>query len=972
MKQLIIFLMCAICAISLFSCQKEIETPRDPKDGIVPEGYIQLTLKATSESTKTTIDAGTTKWAAEDKIKVICDDGTVSDPFELVDGVGETTGDFTGFIPDGKTALHAVYPASSFSAVSGTTVKVIIPDEQTGVFGAGNIAVANVAGDHSMAFKNVNAFISFTVPSGITKVIITSVGGGKLSGTVPVDCSGTPATGEVEGGETSITTTFPVSTGGTYYVSIVPGVAHAKGLLFSYYKGDDPAGTYYLNKNITAVVTAANNIIGMGEVEAEGNYYVTVSGTAANNGMSWETAMSASKMWKMIHIDSQIASSDDQTKGAKLAAINGATFHLAAGTYAWGASTLANTSTPTINIDETESVSFIVKGGYNASTGARDIVNNATIFTGDDDADGTGDHQVLLLGGNMNVVFDGIRIEKGYVGTTTADSNGAGVNISGGSWTFTDCSFSDNIVLSTSTERDSNTGGYGGAIAITSGNMTINGGSFTNNMAWRGGAIWQNSNGTVTITGASFTGNGSRTTTRGGGAVYVERSTTFNNCTMDGNKALWGGAMHIVSNGTVAYINGGTYKNNVADSGGVMDVDANTRLLVDRYDGSPTSFKDNSAENGNGGAILFETKNGNDDHANYIDCAVFEGNEASGNGGACFVNYIKNTSAQLHLRGCTFDGCHATEGGAVYFDNPGTLSITTKNSIGCTFRGNYSTNYGGAIRINAGSVTDGVSSLCVMIYRATFKGNYSRTGGVWYSTSKPDVFIDRCSFEDNYFTYRYGIFTSDGANHLCFNNCSFKGNYTANANSSDQKNQYPSWLCIDDMQSGGVFSMSSCTIIGDVQYSGDGGKNFTALTDGTALVRLWDDSQTNYFTNNIIVPENASIAAIKGQTSSVAVNLFYNHTGTVSNVTATDAGGNVNGLTKSSLDNPAWNSAGYWSWDGTFGGAAPSKTNYSDIDSRITAISSKFRTWLGGDIKKDARGSTRRDDSWWPGAYQNN
>ena len=969
MKQLFKFFMCAICAISLFSCQKEIETPCDPTDEIVPEGFIRLTLKATSESTKTTIDAGATKWAAEDKIKVICDDGPVSDPFEIVGGVGETTGDFTGFIPDGKTALHAVYPASSFSAVSSTTVKVIIPSEQTGVFGAGNIAVANVVGDHSMAFKNVNAFISFTVPDGITKVIITSVGGGKLSGTVPVDCSGIPAAGEVEGGEASITTTFPESTGGTYYVSIVPGVAHAKGLLFSYYKGDDPAGTYYLNKNITAEVTASNNMIGMGEVEAEGNYYVTVSGTAANNGMSWETAMSASKMWKMIHIDSQIASSDDQTKGAKLAAINGATFHLAAGTYAWGAATLANTSTPTINIDETESVSFIVKGGYNASTGARDIVNNATIFTGDDDADGTGDHQVLLLGGNMNVVFDGIRIEKGYVRTKTADSNGAGVNISGGSWTFNDCTFSDNIVLSTSTDRASGTGGYGGAMAITAGNLTISGGSFIGNKAWRGGAIWQNSTGTVTITGASFEGNGDKTTTRGGGAVYVERSTTFNNCTMDGNEALWGGAMHIVSNNTVARINGGTYKNNVAGSGGgVMDVDANTRLLVGRYEGASTYFLNNTAEGGNGGVILFETKQDDSDHANTIDWAVFTGNQASGNGGAC---YVENTKAQLNLRACTFDGCHAAQGGAVYFNCPGTLNITTTSSTGCIFQGNYSTDYGGAIRIKAGSVTDGVSSLCVMIYRATFTGNYSKTGGVWYSTSKPDVFIDRCSFADNYFTDKYGIFTSDGANHLCFNNCSFKGNYTANSTSSSQKDQYPSWFCIDNMQSGGVFSISNSTIIGNVQYSGDGGDTFTALTDGTALVRLWDGSQTNYFTNNIIVPENASIAAIKGQTSSVAVDLFYNHTGAVSNVTPTDAGGNVNGLTKSSLDNPAWNSAGYWSWDGTFGGAAPTKTNYSDIDSRITTISSKFRTWLGGDIKKDGHGSTRSDDSWWPGAYQN-
>ncbi|MBP5636867.1 MAG: hypothetical protein J6X25_05060, partial [Bacteroidales bacterium] len=395
MRHLLRVFGCAICAISLFACAKETETPVDPTNS----ESVKITLTALSEQTKTTIDAGVTKWADGDKIKVICEDGSVSAPFEIVDGVGGTSASFAGYIPAGKTALHAVYPAASFSAVSGTTVKVVIPASQDGVFGAGNIAVANVAADHSMAFKNVNAFISFTVPADVTKVVISSVDGSPLAGTLSVDCSGSApaATTSYESTAPAISAEID-GAGGTYYVSALPGQAHAKGLLFDYYKGDDKTGSYYLNKNIS---TVANSNIQMGDVETNGNYYVTVSGAGNGNGMSWANAMSGATMWKKLTLTSTQAA-DAATKAAKIAAIDGATFHLGAGSYNFGAD-------PTISFSESSPVTLTFIGGYPAAGGTRDIASYRADITGNDE------HACLNLRGKLDVTFDGIGFVHGSV-----------------------------------------------------------------------------------------------------------------------------------------------------------------------------------------------------------------------------------------------------------------------------------------------------------------------------------------------------------------------------------------------------------------------------------------------------------------------------------------------------------------------------------------------------------------------------
>lgn len=675
MKKIYLF---AVCALALFSCQKEQNVPEE--DGLVPKGYTQLTLKAVSDVTKTTLDGTSVKWASEDKIKVICDDGPVAEPFEIVSGVGEESGSFAGYIPAGKTALYTVYPAASYSVVSGTTVKVVVPASQEGDFGSCNIAVANVAADHSMAFRNVNAFISFTVPAGVTKVVVSSVDESPLAGTLSVDCSGTypAATTTYESTASSITATL-AGKAGTYYVSALPGQAHAYGLLFEFYKGEDKTGTYWLNKAIT---TGVNNVYGMGEVSTSGDYYVTDEGGAlVKNGMSWATAWSADQFWSKIHLNK----SDPDKTSAKLANINGATFHLAAGTYKWGADAA-------INIDESETISFTIKG------------ESGTIFTGDDDADGTGDHRILSLGGNMNVTFEGIRFENGKV----TDGNGGALNISAGQWTFTSCTFSGNEAS-----------GNGGAINLSGGAATIYKSVFDGNEAGvDGGAINVSQGALLEVLKASsntqFTNNEA---TRNGGAVSIASKNSgidnrINYADFKGNSATNGGAV-AVCGGTVAEETAASEEAGEAVELPSKLVFSNCKMGTKSSDGNTTSNR--------GGAIYLA----NNFYVNVGNSTMKYNSASSNNGGAIAIEGW----GRLELFRSYFYGNFAKSGGVVY--TQGASDKYAEFFVDeCSFEDNYITDRWGCI-FNVNGIKQ------FSMYNSSAKGSYTKASSSYRTGQFP-------------------------------------------------------------------------------------------------------------------------------------------------------------------------------------------------------------------------------------------
>lgn len=909
MKKIYYAFLCAACAIVLFSCQKEVNAPDNdnpvvPSEQLIPEGYSQLTLSAVSDETKTTLDGATVKWAAGDEIKVYCNDASASD-FTLIGAGGSATGDFSGLVPSGKTALYAVYPKDLYSSVSGTTVNVTIPDAQEGTFGEGNIAVAKVDSENNMAFKNVNAFVGFTVPADITKVIVSSVGGEDLSGTLAVDCSSDPAAGTLSNGGSSITVTFPVNTGGTYYVAIAPGITHSKGLLLTWYKDADVSGTYWLNKAIT---TAANTIIDMETVSADGKYYVTVDGAGKKNGMNWDNAWSAAQFWSKLHP----AGTDVQMDNAKLSNINKATFYLAAGTYKWGAGA-------EINIDDATfgQVAFTVEGGYNASTGVRNIASNATIFTGDDDDDNTGNHRILTLDGNMSLVFDGITFTKGATSGSGDARFGGGVWIKTGSHSFVDCTFSENSAV------------YGGAIRFDStGDLTLTRTTFSNNSA---------------------TGDA-------GALSFGSGKTTATDCVFTGNSAPAGGAIDCFGSVELSILGGEFSSNSATNNGGAIAVESGATLIINPSGTSSTLFTNNSSTK-YGGALDIESAKSSIE--NKIKYAVFKSNHAH-DGGAIAIDGPSGKTTKVILDYCTFGGTADGEpnyvttsssvtgssyGGAILVENDSFINIASSSFIG-----NYAKHdqYGGAICAKGDAY--------VNLFSDTFVGNYAGTGGVAFTQKAtvkstdyyPRLFIDECSFDGNYITKNYGcVFNITGASHFIMHNSSVKGSYIT----ASETGEKACWIDLAGIQ--GCTSISNCSIIGD--------------NVNTALVWSCNGSWTNYFTNNIIIPEGTSQKSI--HTDGAALDLSYNYY--YSATPFTDNGGNVIGVLSSDVDGLIWEDD-CWKWDGTFGGVAPSKTNKDYVTSRVNSASSDFVSWSGSDFNKDQRGVGRGNGDWWPGAYQSN
>jgi hypothetical protein len=832
MKKFYNIFLCALCAFAFVACEKE-QAPDEVIDDQgtdveIPEGYVEMTLTAICDATKTDLDnSENTIWSSGDQIKVIFSDGGVSDPFEIKDGVGTTTGVFTGMVPAGKTPSYAVYPAAAYASVSGSTVNVTIPASQIGTFAAGNIAVAKVAADHSMAFKNVNSFLVFELKTGsaVTKVEVTSVDGSDLAGTIPVNCSGTtPTAGEAASPASTVSMT--TSGRGTYYMSIASGATHAKGLKMTYYTGTSgnytETGVYYLNKNLPI---AANMMYTLGEVETDKNYYVTVSGDGNHTGMDWANAFSKEDMWKRLtltaaqQLDPAEEGADPESKQAKIDAINGATFHMAAGTYDFG-------STPAISFNESSAVSLTFKGGYPAAGGEQDIASYATIITGS--RTGTSGsysgHRCLMLSGNMNVTLDGLHFENGLADDQYSDGalHCTGSNLS---LTMVNCTVSNNKHIYNGADKDGaglflkNVGGFTATRVVFSDNtslhapalycnntdMTLNQCQFNSNSAssW-GGAVRIRVNGPactfnecvfdgngathdsgclviddgadVSLNGCVFTGNSG---SGNGGAITVNSTSTvtINGGTFSGNESNSGGVIYLQDKtSTTLNINGGTFSENEAINGGVIYVKGgSTRVNIAKYTTTRSSFQGN-AVTGDGGVIYVAAGTGTID----VDDAIFKGNSASDASGEGGVIRVEGGTPELTLDNCTIGGSQGGEPNYSGMDG-GALSLRagTTEITDCDFIGNYALNddatrttpdkgYGGAI--------DCYSSATLTISGGTFSGNKAWRGGAINSSGTGTLSVSGVTFTGNGgSTTRHGG-VARVSRSCTFTNCTFGGN----------------------------------------------------------------------------------------------------------------------------------------------------------------------------------------------------
>ncbi len=344
--------------------------------------------------------------------------------------------------------------------------------------------------------------------------------------------------------------------------------------------------------------------------------------------------------------------------------------------------------------------------------------------------------------------------EATFNGTEFKDNSASNAEQGGGGGAI--CADSSSVVLSGVTATGNSTGFYGGVLTGVDSTISVNNGSFSENLAKTGPVFNLRGNSEVTINKVSMTdnvvskgngiiyatGSGSLDVTEltasgnantNGGVFYVSGSVTLtikdsvlsgNSATtyagaidfrssktlsvtdtiISGNTAKYGGAMNLAGKGAVE-IKGCTFENNTAtELGGALHITGSGKVDISE----DTVFKGNSAPNA--GAIYLDSG-----ATAEIAASSFEGNSATaGDGGAIMV-------------------ADTTEEG-----NAGTsLTLTT-----VTFDSNISAGFGGALHISGSANTD-VSENTV------FKNNSAVKAGAVYIDLGAKAEITSSSFNTN-------------------------------------------------------------------------------------------------------------------------------------------------------------------------------------------------------------------------------
>lgn len=353
-----------------------------------------------------------------------------------------------------------------------------------------------------------------------------------------------------------------------------------------------------------------------------------------------------------------------------------------------------------------------------------------------------------------------------------------GAVLNGSNLTLRDVTFSGN----------SNTA-LGGAIENKDyqAKLDIQGGSFTNNSANAGGALFLR--GDNVIKDAAFNENKAMDTNTepGGGAIYLALpkkglplntlqmdNVSFTNNSAKASDAEGGGAVGLFSKADLNHV---TFTGNSVEGGtgggGAMFLGAESLTTLNQ-----NTFKDNTSSINGGALSTREYARGNNKAAKLdITDSAFTGNKAAEKGGAFYNTfYNSNTKAgSVSISNTSFINNEADEGGAIYNNgtpdlggNQGALTI-----VASTFEGNKGTN-GGAIfnggnmditnsrfSNNTASKLGGVlvvsdakaakderGTAVTNITNSIFENNYANEGGVIFQNNA-SIKIDNSKFLNN-------------------------------------------------------------------------------------------------------------------------------------------------------------------------------------------------------------------------------
>lgn len=495
--------------LALASCTKEItETPAAPEES-VPE-YTTITLTATHPemteagaaaqengatavvSTKTTLDEmnGTVSWAAGDKLKLVCEDGSDFTTEALTEADlkdGGRTATFKATVPAGKALKWAVYPSDIVTELTKDgKFSVTVPQVQDGKFEHASIEAGEIGKDNSIALKNVCALLKFTVANeGAAKVFIGG-NGAPLNGKVNISASILDASYTDSEDVPDYQPNVEVSVGRpgtTYYAAILP--TKTTGLSMQIFSADNTLLAENISSNaLDAPRKAIKNLGELRSTPFANKRFVTKDGAGDKQGLSWENAWSfqtlISKLQGTALTDHVIFISEGDIKP----------------------------SSGTIPLKD--NTRFKIYGGYptnltGVTTTDRDINKHATAFVGKD-RNGDKDNARLFVynptATGTETLFDGVGFNDTYqwVKTTEYDLYAGTCLLIGASKNVycVNCRFNNNYKVGNGIMRIGSTGS-------TSANATFERCVFSNNTVTGEGLIRVYSKGKLTLKDCDFT-----------------------------------------------------------------------------------------------------------------------------------------------------------------------------------------------------------------------------------------------------------------------------------------------------------------------------------------------------------------------------------------------------------------------------------------------------------------------------------
>lgn len=409
-------------ALAIVSCAKEIsETPTEP-DNSTPE-YTTITLTAahpvmtetgaaaqenegTAEiSTKTTITidgtTGSVSWAAGDKLKLVCKDGTdfITDALTEADlKDGGKTATFKATVKSGKALKWAVYPFDiATELTTDGKFSVTVPREQDGTFAKASIEVGEIGENNSITLKNVCALLKFTVANANADKVFIGGNGAPLNGkaTISSEILAASYTASEDVPDYQPNVEVKVSGPGTYYAAILP--AKTTGLSMQIYSADNTLLAEKISSNVLdAQRKAIKNLGKLSEKPFANKRFVTKDGAGDKQGLSWENA------WSFQTLISKL-------QGTAL------TDHVIF-------ITEGNIKPTTGTIVLKDNTKFKIYGGYptnltGVTTTDRDINKHATAFVGKDRNGDKDNARLFVYNGTATgteTLFDGVGFNDTY------------------------------------------------------------------------------------------------------------------------------------------------------------------------------------------------------------------------------------------------------------------------------------------------------------------------------------------------------------------------------------------------------------------------------------------------------------------------------------------------------------------------------------------------------------------------------